>query len=114
MKRFVAILAFVIATAGAVFLLSTRPNPLSHADLREYSDYSARTQREVGWAPVQLWWEAPLEVKGVWRARKAARLTLTGGEAFVEGTHLPREKIREFLDARVTKGEIDYVVLFTT
>src|SRR5688572_339557 len=69
---------------------------------REYTEYSARTERESQWAPVQLWWEAPPDVRGEWRARKSARITPIRGEAFVGDSHIPREKIRELLDARVS------------
>jgi hypothetical protein len=111
-----AIVLLVGAAFAAIvyFLRPSKPTDSLLAERSAYTDYSTRSAKEEGWAPVQLWWEAPPEMKGEWRARKAARFTLTGGEVFVGDSHIPREKIKAFLDQRVASGEIDYVVLFPT
>ena len=100
----------VLALVGWVLLRPVAVVPPAESQL--FADYSVRTEKETGWARVQLWWESTPEMKARWRAKKAARITLTGGEAFSGDTHIPRERLREFLDQRVSTGEIDYVVIF--
>jgi hypothetical protein len=97
----------ILALVGLVLL---RPAAVAHR--QAYAEYSVRTEKETGWAPVQLWWESSPDDKERWRAKNAVRLTLTRGEAFHGNTHIPREHLREFLDARVLSGEIDCVVVF--
>ncbi len=110
----IAVLLGVGAAALAFFLLPRSSNVPLLENRREYSEYSVGTEKETSWAPVQLWWEAPPDVQDRWRAKKAERFTLTRGEAFSGNTHVPREKIREFLDERVSRGEVEYVIVFAT
>jgi hypothetical protein len=107
-----------IILAGCAFLLALgclvgprafekRSTPAWPESRGYFSDDS-----ESGLAPVQLWWEAPPGEKESWRAKKATRFTLVRGQAFVGDTLIRKEKIREYLDARVQSHEIDYVVIF--
>ncbi|WP_221029977.1 hypothetical protein [Actomonas aquatica] len=67
---------------------------------------------DLDFAPIQFSWEAPPGVKGYWRVREAERFTLLNGEAFVGDEHLPRERITDYLNEKVRRAEIEYVVVF--
>lgn len=69
-------------------------------------------EAKVGLAPVHIWWESPLGQRDYWRAKKSARLLLVRGEAFVDDVYLPKENVTGYLDARVERGEIEYVIVF--
>ena len=96
----------------AYFLLGFWTGELPATGRRGYAEYAARTEKETGWAPVQLFWEAPAEIETKARVEETVRFTLINGEAFSDGTHVPREKIREFLNLRVAAGEIYRVIVF--
>ncbi len=114
MKRSAAITIVAIGLLGVIAFVRWRtPAVTTPLDRKEFAAYASCTEKEAGWAPVQLWWEAPPEVKGQWRAKKAARISLMGGEVFIGDSHIPRGKIRTFLDEQVARGEIDYVVIFS-
>ena len=78
----------------------------------EFRAYVSHVKLEERFAEVQVWNEAPPEVKSRWRAAKAARIRVLQGQAFVGDVHLPKDEIREFLDLKIASGEIDYVVVF--
>ena len=112
--------SYLILSIGAVLLLATHV-ALSHwvkgslphfPESSGYFSSSFASERSSGLAPVQVWWERPLEQKGYRRAKKSARLLLVNGQVFVADDLLPRDKITAYLDARVRSGEIDYVVVF--
>ena len=102
----------LVAVASGCFVFLRFPQKEFLQDRRAYTKYAERTAKESEWAPVQLWWEAPPDVKNEYRARRAARLTFLRGEIFSGDTHVPNENIREFLDQQVLNGAIDYVVIF--
>ena len=113
MKRSSALLVVCLGiVALACFVLMRSPAAKPQVDRLVFAEYADRTEKEKNWAPVRLWWEASPDGKEPWRAKKAVRITLTRGEAFAGNTHIPRERLREFLDERVSSGEIDYVVVF--
>jgi hypothetical protein len=112
MKRITTVLVLGVMAAGVAYYVLSRPTTAPLADRHEYAEYTARTEKDAGLAPVQPWWEESPEIQSQWRARKAVRLMLVHGEVFDGDHHLPREKIRGFLDDLVSKGEIDYVILF--
>jgi hypothetical protein len=112
MKRIITLSVVAVAALAVCLSLWRRGDLDEKLDRARFTAYAERTSANPGWAPVQPWWEAPPDVKDEWRAKKAARLSILQGEAFASGSHIPREEIRAFLDAKVASGEIDYVIVF--
>jgi hypothetical protein len=65
-----------------------------------------------GYAPVSLWWEQPLGERNHWRAGKAVRLVVRGGVAFESENPILLEKLTSFLNERIDRDQVKYVVVF--
>jgi hypothetical protein len=63
-----------------------------------------------GLAPVLLWGERP-PGENYWRTKRAARLLVVKGEAFIDRQHIPHADLAAYLDERVARGEIDHVMI---
>jgi hypothetical protein len=112
MKRFAALFfAAAICVVAGYLLFPRSKNGARAEERREYTEYAARTKGAEGLAPVQLWGEAPPDVKSNWRAARTARLVVTRGQAFFGDRWIPSDEICQYLDAKIAKGEIDYVLV---
>lgn len=110
MKRTIALLLVVAGLAALIFgIAQHKPSRLDH---EEFAAYAHRTEKASGLAPIQLWDEAPPEVKGAERAERTARLSLAGGQVFSGDAHIPTDKLREFLNTRVQQDNVLYVLVF--
>ena len=97
---------FALPRAFELWLMPREPKP------RVYSISPSESEERAGLAPLRFWTEAAPGEKGDWRIQNAARILLIRGQAFVGDVLIPREEIREYLNARVKQDQIEYVIVF--
>jgi hypothetical protein len=111
---------FILLSAGAAFLaISYFTLPLAFGWLLAPSKpgeriiylYANSAEQQNGLAPLQFWRGTPPEHEARGPEKRAVRLLLIRGQAFIGDVLLPREEIKDYLDARVKSGEIEYVVV---
>lgn len=78
---------------------------------RAFAADAERTTAHPGWAPVMLCGATSAASIQPEDTAKVARFCVRDGEVFVEERHMPRERIADWLNARVAAGEIDYVLV---
>lgn len=114
MNRIALGLLVAVGVSAAIVGLQMQTPKEARAGQQAFAEYSSRTANEAACAPVEIWDEAPPEAKALWRARKAARLVAVADGVQVNNSHVARQNIRDYLNERVLKGEIAYVVVFPT
>lgn len=108
-----------LAVGGAIVCLATlvfvepvldqllMPKPPAHSP---FYRYATGDNRPHGLAPVLLWGEGP-PGETYRRASRTLRILVVKGEAFVVRQHIPRADLPDYLNARVSRNEIEQVLV---
>jgi len=85
-------------------------------EIHHFSPQAERALRNEGGgtAPVRIWEEVGPQAAAYWRQNLPSKIVMDSGKILVGGKPVPLELLRDYLDSMVSKGAIDYVVIFTS
>jgi hypothetical protein len=103
----------VLAVASYLILPVVFEKWLYPPELESRSPLStALLQGEGLLAPVNMWWETHPDETGQPRLDKSERILVAYGQAFIKGKQIPVRDIKAYLDGKVDRGEMEYVIVY--